>query len=93
MLLSGVNIPRAVSHFPDVRDNSSQEKERIRFILDMYKQHKWASRAEGLMGGLMLEGLPFTFQTKPMRPWPYRQIQNSPTFLVRRATRQLMRSG
>ena len=46
ILLLGMNIPRAVAHFPDVRDNSSQEKERIRFILGMDKQHKKALRAE-----------------------------------------------
>ena len=66
MFLLGVNTPRAVAPFPDVRDNSSQEEESIRFILDMDKQHKRATKAERLMGGLLLEGLLFTFQTKPM---------------------------
>lgn len=74
MLLLGVNITRAFAHFLDVRDNSSQEKERTKFILDTDKQHKWASRAESLMGDLMLQGLLITFQDKPMRLC--RQIPN-----------------
>lgn len=66
MFLSDVDIPRAIAHFLDVRDNSSQEKGSIRFIPDMHKQHKLTAKAERLLGSLMLEGLLFTFQTKPM---------------------------
>lgn len=42
------------------------------------------------MESLMLEGLLNTFQEKPVRPGPRRQITNSLTFVLR-ASREIMR--
>lgn len=42
------------------------------------------------MESLMLEGLLNTFQEKPVKPGPHRQITDSLTFVLR-ARRQIMR--
>ena len=59
----------------------------------MDKEHSWAAaREERLMQSLMLENVLITFQEKPVRPGPHRQITNSLTFVVLRASRKIKRS-
>lgn len=77
---------RAVAHFLNARDNSGK---RNRFILDVGKEHRWATREVRLMGALML----ITFQDKPVRLGPCRQIPHLLTSVVQKACSQVMKDG